>query len=122
MADLYVQTLLPAVIAAGQSLSPKVDVGGFGVLVGIQVPANWTTAGISFHCSADGGVTFGELLDATSGNLTIASLAGGAIRNVALDPARFRGIRSIKVRSGTVGTPVTQANQVTVQLVLRQVS
>jgi hypothetical protein len=122
LADPFIQTLRPAIIAAGQALSPEVDLGGYGVLVAIMVPANWTTAGISFQCSVDGGTTWGEVLDATSGNITIASLTGGTlVYYLALDPARFRGVRSIKVRSGTQAAPVVQANQVTLQLVLRQV-
>jgi hypothetical protein len=122
MADPFVQTLVPVVIAAGQSLSPEVDLGGYGVLVGIQVPNNWTTAGLSFQCSIDGGTTWGEVWDAVSGNIASASLTGGTIAySVALDPARFRGVRAIKVRSGPLSLPVVQANQVTLQLVLRQV-
>ncbi len=122
MADPFVQTVLPAAIAAAQSLSPEVDLGGYGSLVGIQVPANWTTAGITFQCSIDGGVTWGEVTDITGTAITVTSLTGGTlVYNVALDPAKFRGVRAIKVRSGTQAAPVNQTNQVTLQLVLRQV-
>jgi hypothetical protein len=122
MADPFVQTLRPVVIAAGTSLSPEVDLGSYGSLVGIQVPANWTTAALTFQNSVDGGVTWDEVWDIASGNLTVVSLAGGTlVYNVALDPARFRGVRAVKVRSGTQATPVNQVNQVTLQLVLRQV-
>src|SRR5258708_32918128 len=101
MADPFVQTVLPAAIAAAQSLSPEVDLGGYGSLVGIQVPANWTTAGITFQCSIDGGVTWGEVTDITGTAITVTSLTGGTlVYNVALDPAKVRGVRAIKVRSG----------------------
>jgi hypothetical protein len=93
-----------------------------GPLVGIQVPSNWSTAGITFQNSTDGGVTFGEVWDLVAGDLAIVSLAGGTLTyNVALDPARLRGLRAIKVRSGTLASPVPQTNQVTLQLILRQV-
>jgi hypothetical protein len=122
LADPFVQTLRPAVIAAGQALSPEVDLGGYGVLVGVLVPTNWTTAGITFQCSVDGGVTFGEVMDVSGAAIAISSLAGGTIAYaIALDPARFRGIRAVKVRSGTQAAPVNQTNQVTLQLVVRQV-
>jgi hypothetical protein len=122
MADPFVQTLVAAAIAAGQSLSPEVDIGGYGSLVGIQVPANWSTAGISFQCSIDGGTTWGEVTDIAGTALAVGSLTGGTlVYFVALDPAKFRGVRAIKVRSGTQAAAVNQTNQVTLQLVLRQV-
>lgn len=122
MADPFVQTLVPAIIAAAGNLSPEVDIGNYGSVVGIQVPANWTTAGISFQCSVDGGTTWGEVTDITGTAIAVTSLTGGTlVYFVALDPARLKGMRAIKVRSGTQAAPVAQTNQVTLQLVVRQV-
>lgn len=122
MADPFVQSVVNAAIAAGQSLSPEADLGGFGSLVGIQVPANWTTAGISFQCSIDGGATWAEITDIVGTPIAVGSLTGGTlVYFVALDPAKFRGVRAIKIRSGTQAAPVVQANTVTLGLVLRQV-
>lgn len=122
MADPFVQTVTPCAITAGQSLSAEVDIGGNGALCGIQVPANWTTAGFSFQCSIDGGTTFGEVTDIAGTALAVGSLTGGTlVYFVALDPAKFRGVRALKVRSGTQAAPVNQVNAVVLQLVTRQV-
>ncbi len=116
MADPFVQEQVSAQIAAGQSLSAQVDIGGW-TLVGIVVPANWTTAGLSFQASADGGATWGELLDMTATAITVSSIAGAA--RIAIDPTKLRGVRSLKVRSGTSGAPVAQTNAVTLTLLTR---
>lgn len=107
-------------IAAGQSLSPQVDIGTKS-LVGIQIPANWTTAAIAFQVSIDGGATWGPLLT-TGGSATpyaIASVTGGAQAYVAVDPSTLRGAVSFKVQSGTAASPVNQTNLVTINLITR---
>lgn len=112
----------PAVIPAGQALSGEVDLGDF-TLVGIQIPPNFTTAPLSFLGSIDGGSTWSEIWDITNGEIEVASLTGGTLQYfIALDPARFRGVRSIVVRSGTQASPVNQVNAVTLMLCARSVS
>src|SRR5271168_1324353 len=91
-------------IASGNSLSAECDIGNKS-LVGILVPANWTTAGISLQASPDGGTTWGEVFTA-AGAYAIASLTGGTlIYYVAIDPTALRGALSLKVRSGTQAAP-----------------
>lgn len=118
MADPFVLDVVPATIAAAGNLSPAINIGQ-KTLVGIVVPANWTTAGISFQASYDGGTTFGELLDQTATAIAVSSVTGGAVAHIAFDPTKLKGVNCIKVRSGTSATPVTQTNQVTLQLLLR---
>src|SRR5260370_1398523 len=106
MADPFVVDVVNAVIQAAGNLSPQVNLGG-KTLVGIFLPSNWTAAGLSFQASPDGGGTFAELEDATAAAVAVSSItAGAAGMYVAIDPAKWRGINCIKVRSGLVGAPV----------------
>lgn len=110
---------ISASIAAGQSLSPEVDIGSKS-LVGIVLPANWSAAagGLSFQVSVDGGVTWNELTTVGGTAYAIAfTAAAGAY--IAIDPATLRGVQAIKIRSGTAGAPVNQTNAVTLTLVTR---
>ncbi len=85
MADTDIRTVT---IAAGQSLSPQIDIGTKS-LVGLVVPANWTNAGISFQVSVDGGTTWAVLMDSTTaGPYAIATIATGG------SPPRSRRDRS----------------------------
>ena len=43
-------------ISNGQSLSPQANLGN-KLLVGIQMPAVWTAAALTFQASPDGGTT-----------------------------------------------------------------
>jgi hypothetical protein len=113
-----------ATIGAGASLSAAVKLGQ-KTLVGIGMPAAWTAADITFQASGDGGVTFGEM-DASDGAAADAVAAftihsPAAAQFIAFDPTRFRGINCIKVRSGTVGTPVNQVSQAVLTLAVRGV-
>ena len=118
MANLDV---INAQIGAGAALSGAVNIGD-KTLVGIAIPANWTTAGLSFQASADGGTTFGELLDETATGKSISSITGGAYTVIAVNPTKWRGIVCLKVRSGTSASPVKQAQAVTLQLLTRMVN
>lgn len=90
-------------ILSGQSLSAGVNLGG-RVPVGIYMPASWTAAGLTFQASYDGTNFFNVQNDSAEIALTvIASIY------VAMDATRLRGITHLKVRSGTSGTPVNQA-------------
>ena len=121
MSDPFVVETSTVQIAAGQSLSPEVDVGPKD-LVGIIVPANWTTAAITLQASIDG-VTWNELVDQTATAVGCSSLTGGTLSYfVAVDPTKLRGVQALKVRSGTQAVPVVQAAQVTLTIVRRYVS
>ena len=87
MADPFLIDSIPVAIAAGQSLSAQINIGG-KTLVAIAIPSNWTTASLSFQASGDGGTTFGELLDETATAKTISSVTGGAYTVIAVDPTK----------------------------------
>lgn len=92
-------------IANGAALSPAFSLGD-KTICGFHMPAIWTAAAISFQVSPDNGVTWSEWLDAKGASQTFAVAAG---QYAAVDPALFRGFNIIKIRSGTVGVPVNQA-------------
>ncbi len=107
---------IPAVIANGASLSPEVDLGA-RTLVGIAMPAAWTAAALTFQVSVDGGATWLNMQTA-SAELSYTAAAG---QYIGVDPALWRGVNAIKVRSGTSGTPVNQGQQATLTLICRTV-
>ena len=106
---------LTAVIANGQSLSAAALTDG-AELVGMVMPAAWTTANITFQASADGS-TYNDLYDQYGTEINVPA---GASRYIALNPGDFAGIKSVKVRSGTTGAPVAQGAERTVQLVAEE--
>jgi hypothetical protein len=118
MPDTDIRTVT---IAAGQSLSPQIDIGT-KALVGLVIPSNWSAAagGISFQASIDGGSTWNELSTAAVAPYFINYTAAGAAC-FAIDPTTLRGFASFKIRSGTAGAPVNQTNSVTLSLITRLV-
>lgn len=108
-------------IAQNQSLSPEIDIGNKS-LVGIVIPTTWTTAGLSFQVSPDGGTTWGEVTTVAGAPYAIGSVTGGTLAfYVAVDPTTLRGAMALKVRSGTQASPVNQthAGGVTLTLITR---
>jgi hypothetical protein len=109
--------ITPAVIANGASLSGAVAIHP-NSLVGIVMPADWTAANLTFQVSHDDGTTFNNLYDKDGTEVTVTAADD---RYITLEPALWAGIRHLKVRSGTAGTPVNQGAARTLQLVARPV-
>ena len=104
-------------IAETESLSGDVDLqGGERQLVGIQMPAAWTAAGVSFAVSADG-TTWVPLYWDDSEYVVDAA----ASRGISLEPSAFAGWPYVRVRSGTAGTPVNQDAERTLVVMTRAV-
>ncbi len=100
-------------IAISQSLSSTGGDANNGIidlrgksLVGIQMPAVWTAAVLTFSASMDGGVTYNDLYDDT---MTERSISVVANRSITLDPTKFMGVTHLKFRSGTGAAAVNQA-------------
>jgi hypothetical protein len=92
-----------ATIAAGATgLSGAVDLG-YSALTGIVMPGTWVAASLTFQASADGTNYFNLYDNGTEVSLTVA-----ADRFIQIDPAKWRGIRYLKVRSGAAGAAVNQ--------------
>ena len=96
---------LTVTISSGQSLSPAINTGG-GLLVGIQMPASWTSADLTFQGSFDG-TTYTNLYDSLGTEITAAAAASRGIS--ALNSSVFAAFNFVKIRSGTSGAAVNQA-------------
>ena len=105
-----------ATIASGTSLSAEVPLGQ-KTLVGIVLPAAWTSASLTFQATPDD-INFSELYDGAGNAVTLTAAAGQFIQ---IDPTKWRGITGIKVRSGTAASPVNQAAAAAITLVTRTV-
>ncbi len=106
-----------ATIANGASLSGETDIYP-GTLVGIWMPAVWTSASMTFQVLSPDGSTWLELYTYAGAELTLTVAAG---QYVAVDPAQWKGVAAVKVRSGTSASPVNQGQSTVVNLVTRQV-
>ena len=91
------------VIASGASLTSAINLGA-RKLVGIIMPSAWTAAALTFSGSnADDG-TFVDIYDGA----TERSYAVTASKYLMLAISDWVGVKHLKIRSGTTGTPVNQ--------------
>lgn len=95
--------VINATIATGAALSAGVGLGA-KALVGIVMPATWDAAALTFQVSTDGGTTWQEMQSTSA----VISFTAAASQFLAVDPALWRGVNMVKVRSGTSGAPVNQ--------------
>lgn len=103
-------------IASGQSLSDVVNLEG-KVLVGISMPASWDAASLTLRAqtvSASGTVEQ-DLYDESGAEFTIAA---DADRMIYINPTAGFPLLSVRFRSGTASTPVTQSANRTLRLLL----
>jgi len=100
------RTVIPVTIASGASLSGDVNVNDLRI-VGIEMPAGWTAASITFAALIGDG-TYGKVQDAGGTEVTITAPAAGTYIAIA-DTVALIGLGRIKVRSGVAATPVNQA-------------
>lgn len=111
-------------IANGQSLSGSIDLFGCNLVAILIDPNGWTTASLTFQVSPDD-LTFAELWKSTGANdgavYEVSSAAAVAGQLVTLPEDDFAGFRFLKVRSGTVGSPVVQGATRTLTLIVRPV-
>lgn len=103
-------------IGVGQSLSGDLALGGLR-LAAIQMPAAWTAASLTFQASVDGAV-WSNLYDAGGVELAISAASN---RLIVADLAQFAGLPYLRVRSGTAASPVSQAADRSLNLILRSV-
>jgi len=105
-----------ATIAYAASLSGVIDLGKL-TLVGIHMPALWTTANLTFQVSEDG-ITYDNLFDRFG---TEVNYSGAAARFIPIPPSDWISIRFVKIRSGMSAVPVNQGAARSVILVSRAV-
>ena len=104
-ADRY--SKLTATIAINTSLSDAVCVKGLNVC-GIQMPAAWTAAVLTFQVSMDDGTTFQNYYR-DDAELSYSTTMAAAGLSFGFLPTIFDGVTHIKVRSGTASAAVNQA-------------
>lgn len=103
-------------ITSGASLSSAIGLQDY-LLVGIQFPAGWDAASITFQAAEKPAGTFNNVYDET-GELTITTSA--LSRHVVLGTThRLSAQPAIKIRSGTAGSPVNQTADRIITLVLQ---
>lgn len=110
-------TAQTATIANGASTSDTIDLAG-RTLIGIRMPAAWTTANLTFQVVEDGVTTPVNFYDYTGAEVIVVATTSIFIR---LNPADWLSVRSIIVRSGTSGTAVAQGAQRLITLVSKAV-
>lgn len=98
-----------ATIASGASLSGAIALGNAGLLY-LEMPAAWTAADLSFQVSSDGTNFFDYFYPSGGGGGTEVEYVIGvsASRAYTLTLLDFAGVKFVKLRSGTTGTPVNQ--------------
>jgi hypothetical protein len=99
------RVIVTFVIPAGQSLSAGVDCTE-GYLSRMQMPADWTSANLSFQISDDN-VNYFDLIDHTNGLEALIPVTPGTARMFHVDQWA-RGIGWWKIRSGPSAAPVVQ--------------
>lgn len=110
----------PVTIASGASLSGALELPDLRTIIALQMPSTWTTASLTFEVSSDG-VTYVPLY--YNGAEFEVTAAGGATASagVTIEPVVFAGWPFVKVRSGTSGTPVNQAAERVLTVLIRAV-
>ncbi|MCX7899414.1 MAG: hypothetical protein N2444_04925 [Methylocystis sp.] len=93
-----------AKIANAASLSEAVDLG-VTRLSAIKMDAAWTAANLTFQASHDC-VNYANLRDETGAEVSVTAAAGNFI--AISTPAKWLGVRCLKIRSGTSAAPVAQ--------------
>jgi hypothetical protein len=102
-----------AFIAKGQHLSQAIDVSGLD-LTGIEMPSRITGAALTFQASDAMDGTFNDLYDETGTEVSVTVAANRAVTNV----LKLKNFNALKVRTGTSGSPVAQADDAPIQLIL----
>ena len=114
---------LDVTIAQSASLSSAANLGActpVGISVAIQAVAGWTAADLTLQASIDG-TNYYNVWDEFGAEVTIKvpTAANSAPVRIRLNPADFWGVTSLKLRSGTSTSAVTQTAARTLRIVCR---
>ncbi len=116
----YGRASKPFTITSGQSQSVAVDVEGFDPIA-LHLPSVWTTANITFLAAEKFDGTYLPVFGPT-GTEAMATM-GTQQRVILLSEASLadlRGLRYLKLRSGTLASPVAQTGDRVIQMLVRQ--
>lgn len=101
-------------IANGASLSDALNIASRNFF-GIIMPATWTTAVMTFQGSYDG-TTYYNLYDDAGDEVTFTVDASRYV--IITSPAKFLGLKKLKIRSGTSGSAVNQGGARTIGVIV----
>lgn len=112
------RTVTSVTIANGASVSGEIDLSKT-CLIGLVMPAAWTTAAVTIEVSVDGGATYTGLAYDDTGTQcnSIASPVAGSAYALSLSGLLPYG--TARIRSGTTATPVNQGADRTIQIITR---
>ena len=98
-------------------LSDSIDIKRFA-LMGIIMPSTWTAANLTFQAAQTSSGTFNDLFD-DLGTEVVVTASDARFIGVDASAGVLATTAFIKVRSGTTGTPVVQAAERTLTLVVK---
>lgn len=110
-------TSTTATITSGSSLSGVVNLNGYNKFT-IIMPSAWTAASITFQASASSTGPFVDLLTESGTEVTISVTANG-VYPLTTASEYLSYLPYIKIRSGTSATPVNQASNRTITIVMK---
>lgn len=96
-----------ATIASGASLTGAIDLEDFN-LISIEMPIAWTTANLTLQASKESAGQYKDVYDDAGTEVSITAAGNRFLVIGTVTKAAIRGLRFIKLRSGTTGTPVNQ--------------
>jgi hypothetical protein len=106
-----------ATIANGESLSNVINVDGFKYFR-FYMPSSWTAANLTFKESYASDKDYQDMYDDASTEVNIpVSTSRVVVADV--NALKLAGAKYIKLRSGTTGTPVNQAAERKIYIVLK---
>jgi hypothetical protein len=108
-------TSVSTTIPNGTALSGAVKLGG-ATLLGIEMPAAWTAADLTFQHSVDG-TNFFDMYDAAGVEIKITAIVS---HYAILSVLAWQGVIYLKVRSGVGATPVNQGADRILKLVCKE--
>jgi hypothetical protein len=107
--------LLPVTFAAGAPASGTVSLLNLHI-IGIDMPATWTAATITFLTSIDG-ITFKTTADVTGAEITITAAAS---THIVVPPLSAPSAKFVKLQSGSSAATVNQVSATTLTLQCRE--
>lgn len=100
--------VVTATIASGASQSAEIDCRGYRV-ARISMPSAWTAAALTFLSASVSGGTFNPVYDDGGVEASIATPAVNTSIGISNLVLPLTGIQFLKLRSGIAATPVNQA-------------
>lgn len=110
-------TVVDAVIANGESTSGAISTAQRQI-VGLQMPAAWTAAALTFVGSHDG-TTYVPIHHAGAEYTILAAGGAAASLGVSLAKEAFAPWPYVKIRSGVIGTYVNQLAERTIKVLTK---